>query len=606
MTRSFAVICWAVLSTSCNVATVEQQPSPTPKNQCQSDADCHGVGSCRGGICAAAKGSFDTILLEVNSAADSSALAGAQLFKRVDGLLAQSGPLDLTLDPLAHVSGGVATSATGCTPTFLSNGMAYLTASNHTIPALITAVPTASTLGVFASPISVASTIVPPDLTTYTFQLNAAPGEYDVYIQPNPPPEPGCPVPPQLIRGYKFSGSVSLKIELPQPQVFELHVPWPAGDGALDEWSADMLDSASGYAISNRVTLTPNAKKTDYVADLAYSPVVTSGTPADPLVRISPPVVDGQPKVTAPIVLASRGGLALSSANSGTLSLFTSLPTPVQVSGQVTVMETPKPSAATVTLVATKLDGVEPGVITSFVRTLQVKDDGAFQVDLLPGTYQVTAVPTGTPASGGLAAATAEWVVGATPSQQFGRVIELGNILAINGVAQDPSGAVAMAGAQVQATPSPSSIVIDLLKQALGEPTYVPRGNASATDTGGNFGVFVDSGTYDFSIRPLASSGYAWFVSPGMKVNASVGLNTLSLPLPVPYSGRIAIPGSDGASSVAVPGALIDAYIYTRNGAYTSDATQADSLLLIGEARTEQDGSFKLLIPAALNTQLSP
>ncbi len=597
MIRSLVVFCAALLSASCNVATVEQQASSTPQNQCESDSDCR-AGVCRDHMCVTTKGTFDTVLFEISPPADSTMLAGVQLLKRVDGLLTQPGSLDLTLDAVAHVSGGVTTSANGCTPTFLENGNTLVTSSDHTIPVSLTVVPSAGALGLFASPITVESTIL--NSSTWAFKLNVPPGDYDVYIQPKAQPDQSCPVPPELLRGYKLTGTVDLSIELPQPQVFELHVAWPKGDGALDGWTADMLDSASGHVISNRVALSASGKKTDYVADLSYLPVVTSGTAPDPLVRISPP--DG---VTAPVVLQARSGLGLSSANSGTISELT-LPSSVHISGQVTVNETPSTSTATVTLVATQLDGIEPGVFTSFVRTPPVRSDGTFDLDVLPGTYHVTAVPIGSPTAAGYAAATADWIVGATPITQAGRVIEIGNILTINGVADDPSGAVAMAGAQVQVVPSPASIVVDVLKQAIGEPTYVPRGNTSTVDSAGNFAVFVDAGTYDLSVRPLASSGYAWLVLPGMKVSAGFGLGVLNLPLPVSYSGSLVIPSSSGASPSPVPGALIDAYIYTYQGAYTSDSTQADSVLQIGEARTNQDGSFNLLIPASLNTPPSP
>jgi len=597
MIRILATCAWALLAAGCNIATVAEQPSATPRNECRSDSDCS-IGSCRDRICVTTKAGFDTILFDVSPPANFTSAVGAQSLKTMNGLRASSSPLSLRLDGVAHISGTV-TAPDGCTPSFFENGKTLVTSSDRTIPALITVVPSAGAIGLFASPISVPATL--PDQSTWSFKLNVPPGSYDVYIQPPLQVDARCPVPPQLLRGYTVTGKVSLNIALPVPQLFELHVSWPQADGRLDGWSADMLDSKSGDVISNRVLLAAGGKKTDYVADLAWSKVVTTGVEAEELVRISPP--DG---VTAPVILLSRSGLGLSSANSGTLDRLNSLPTPVHISAQVTAMESPTPSAATVTLVATKLDGIEPGVIASFVRTISVGADGAFELDVLPGTYHVTAVPTGGPKIGGLGAATADWVVGATPEVQAGRVIELGNILTINGVAEDPSGTVAMAGAQVEAIPSPSSIVVDLLKQALGEPTYVPRGSTNTADTAGNFAVFVDAGTYDFSIRPPASSGYAWLVSPQVKVGASVGLDILDLPPPVLYTGTVSMPGSTTDSDVMIPGALIDAYIYTHNGAYTSDATQADSLLQIAEARTEQDGSFKLLIPAALNSPPSP
>ncbi|HWZ87777.1 MAG TPA: hypothetical protein VNW92_02975, partial [Polyangiaceae bacterium] len=78
-----------------------------------------------------------------------------------------------------------------------------------------------------------------------------------------------------------------------------------------------------------------------------------------------------------------------------------------------------------------------------------------------------------------------------------------------------------------------------------------------------------------------------------------VGFDTLTLPLPVLYSGTLTIPGATTPTPVA--GASIDSYIYMKAGQYTPDWTQADSVLEIGETVSDNDGNFTLYIPAALN-----
>jgi len=593
--------------TACNVASVKEQPNVIPQNQCTSDADC-AVGSCGGkGTCRTTKGTFDTLLFEVTPPADATAIAGVQFLKRIDGVLATNGALDLPLDLVAQISGRVTRSADTCVPQFVHDDgvTSYATdASDRTIPTLITVTPSSGALGLFSSPV-----VVPDDTarnsSTYKFELSVPPGDYDIYIQPKKQPTSDCPVPPQLLRRQALNGTVTLNIALPAPQTFGLHVSWVPADGALDGWSVDMLDSISGRAISNRLPLSPNAKGTEYSANLSYLPVVGDATKTDQFIRLSPP--DG---VTAPTLLFARTGLGLFSASSGSIDQLSSLPAPVHVAGAVTARVTPEPVSATVTLVATKVTGVDPGVLASFVRTVDVGQNGAFELDVLPGTYRVSAVPSGS-SSQQLAEANTVWDVGTSPTVQAGKVIELNDTLPITGVAVDPSGSIGMTGAQVQAVPSPSSIVTDVLHQALGEIAVVPRASSTIVESSGAFKLKVDTGTYDFSVRPRSTSGFSWLVIPSIPVGTTPatsngpGLNTLTLPLPVVYTGTLTVPGSK-VGMTPIPGAQIAAYVYVKNGEYTSDATSADSVLQVALTRSDNTGTFEILIPSGLSKSPTP
>jgi hypothetical protein len=569
------------------------------------DSDC-AVGSCGGnGTCRSTKGTFDTILFEVTPPADATSIAGVQFLKRVDGVLKTDGALDLPLGLVATISGEVTTSPDYCTPQFidLTTGKTLVSANDRSIPALVTIIPSSGALGLFSSPVAAQTTI--PDQTSWSFELHVPQGDYDIYIQPQQQPTAECPIPPQLLRAQAISGKFNVALQV--PQTFEFHVTWPLADGALEDWSVDMLDSISGRAISNRVPLTPKSNKAEYIANLAYLPVRGDTAMVEQFIRLSPPA-----GVTAPVLLFARSGLGLFSASSGTINQLTSLPTPVHIAGAVTARVTPQPVAATVSLVATKLIGIDPGILASFVRTVSVGPDGTFDLDVLPGTYRVSAVPSGSASpSGTLAEANTTWEVGTSPSVQAGKVIELNDTLPINGVALDPSGRVEMTGAEVQAVASPASIVTDVLRKALGETAYVPRAASTTVgaDPGADPGAFklkVDKGTYDFSVRPRASTGYGWLVIPSLAVGTTpttsngAGLDQLNLPLPVVYRGELTVPGANAGSLSKVRGALISAYIYMKDGVYTADPTQADSVLQIAEARSDENGAFEVLIPSAL------
>jgi hypothetical protein len=600
---------------SCDVATVEQAPSSIAQNRCGANSDCPG-GDCINSQCRSRAGTIQTVLLEVTPPADGTSIAGVQFLKPNITLPSADAPLTLDLDLVSQVVGRVIAGNHQCVPKFSNDiGGSFATADDSSIPAFVTLIPSETALGLY-SPHSVVKSKLSSD-SYFTFSVNVPPGDYDIYVEPGSQADDSCPAPPQLRRRQHLNGgSIGVKIQLPEPSTFEFRVSWPPADGALNGWFVDMLDQVSGRVLSNRVKLAiSNNQKTEYAATLSYSPVVvgeTSGVEAEELLRLSPP--DG---VTAPTVLLARSALGLFAANKGTLSNFTSLPTPIRLQGQVSAQLTPRPVASTVTLVATKIAGVDAGVLASFVRTAVVGDDGQFELDVLPGTYRVSAVPSveldSLPASNPdpnldskLAETTQEWVVATSPGTQAGKLVTLRNALPINGNVRDASGN-AVATALVQAVASPASLQSDVLHQALGEASFVPRASTASVLADGSFALRADSGTFDVTVRPLASTGFGWLVFPSVGVGTAPAnsggpnLGTQSIPLPVSYSGTVTTPGGTTGDKPSVPNALIRAYIYMSKGEYVSGPSKADSVLQVAETRANADGAFEILIPAAVN-----
>ncbi len=459
---------------ACDVASIREAPNTIAHNECQSNADC-GVGTCSSDKqCRSTTAAFQTVLLEVTPPADGSTIAGVQFLQDVD---LSGGDASVDLGLISQVAGQVKAKGRTCPPQFIGPLGTLATAADSSVPARVSLIPSSGTLGLY-SPRAVVQSGLRGD-SYFGFSVNVSPGTYDIYIEPNRQLDESCPVPPQLTRDRKIDpGNLSLDIFLPEPSVFEFHVTWPLADGALNGWWVDMLDPASGRAISNRVPLAlGTGGKTDYVASLTYNPVVMMGSAKaqveDQLVRLSPP--DGVPEdVALPTVLLARSALGLFAAGRGTLTEFDSLPPTVHVHGQVTAGNTPLPAAATVTLVAKKITGIDPGVLASLVRTVSVGADGQFDVYLLPGTYRVSTVPQ-SPLDPGrghempLAADTREWIVPSTPVEQAGKVIELGLALPVIGRVLDASNDPVVT-AQVQAVASPLSIQSDAFQEALGGP----------------------------------------------------------------------------------------------------------------------------------------
>ncbi|MEO8905611.1 MAG: hypothetical protein ABI488_24010 [Polyangiaceae bacterium] len=598
----------AWLASACDVATVQQVPSAIAQNECQSSSEC-GPGECIDNQCRSRHGTLEVALIEVTPPANATDSAGLQFLFPAVALAPGGGELPLALDDVSRVAVKVTIPKRTCVPMFQDKTVQLATGTEDTIPASVTITPSQRTLGVSTPPAIAKTSLIKNSY--YQLSADIPAGTYDVYVQPLPHDQ-ACVVPPQVLRTQTFApGLDNVDIPLPIPATFELHVNWPSADGNLSGWLVDMVDPVSGQVVSNSVQLAlGTAAKTDYVAKVTFSPVIidkTSDSSAQELLRLSPPA-----NVTAPTILLARKAIALFDPTRGTLSEFTSLPTPVHVHGQVTALATPRPVAATVTLVATKITGIEPGVLASFVRTVSVADDGQLDVDLVPGTYRVLASPTVTlsaqegSSEAPLSQVTTEWLVPSSPPTQAGKVIELSQALLVSGEARDSNGAP-VATALVEAVASTAALQHDVLHEALGEIMAVPRASTGTVMANGSFNLLADLGTFDVSVRPQAGTGFAWSVVPAVGVGTtpetSAGVNLASLlsPLPVQYGGTVTVPGATADSAVGIPGALIRAYAYTVAGKYTSDPAKADSVVQIAETRADDTGGFKLLIPASLN-----
>lgn len=605
--RSVSTVLLFWLLSACDVASVREAPSAIARNQCESDADCGG-GTCVFKQCRSRNGTFQNLLFEVTPPANGSPIAGVQFLIPNKDL--SEGDASLSLQQVSQVTGQVKAEMLKCPPQFGEPGNVLAKANDLSVPAVVSLLPAASWLGLYSPGAVVQAELI--DTKYFSFSAKVTPGLYDIYVQPHRQPDESCPVPPLLLRGQEISsGPVSLSILLPEPSVFELHVAWTRGDGGLNGWTVDMLDSKTGRTISNRVPLAlAKGSTTDYSATLAYNPVLALGKPsaqqADQWIRLSPPE-DLPTNIALPTVIMARSALALFDANRGTLTDFTSLPPTVHLVGQVTSGSRPQPVLATVTLAASEINGMSDGVLASFTRTVNISADGhTFDVYLPPGKYRVSTAPQAPlyPSRDSdipLAADLRNWVVPQMPTEQQGKVIELGNALPITGRVLNASG-LPVSTAQVQASASPKALSeSESLRALLDGPSFVPRASAGDVNSMGDFTLKADPGTFDISVRPNDDTGFAWLVLsrvPVTTANAGISLGQLTMPLPVSYGGTVTV----GDTPEVVPGALVRAFIYLKDGQYTTNQDRdADSVLQVAETRADQDGHFDILIPAELN-----
>jgi hypothetical protein len=286
------------------------------------------------------------------------------------------------------------------------------------------------------------------------------------------------------------------------------------------------------------------------------------------------------------------------------------LPQPVTVEGTVLGRSSEGDSStasppgagqrATVNFVAKKLTGIGDGVLVLFRRSVETDEEGLFSVALLPGEYDVVAVPS---MSTGYAATTTPpdtpWHIN-TEVKQGGKSIVLDLTSTIEGevVAFDNRQLI---GAPVQVSASPAEFSASVFDRALGAVPFVPRASVTLSSESGRFGVNVDPGVFELAVRPSTDTGFAWLVLPRVDAprEGERDLGRLKMPLPVVHSGLVRIAGTEAG----IGNALIRAYAYVDgDGRVTADAdsTKDKSLIQVAESRADTDGRFQLLLPSSL------
>ncbi len=610
MRRLLAFGLVSLLSAGCSISAVTNQSLQPTKNECKTSGDCGSGGVCSGGMCRAAEGKFSTVMFEITPPATAvGGFAGIRFLKAMKRIDTHGGTLDLSLDNLTNLGGTFTPTAAD----FQSQHSCKLPTANAkhdaSAPGKITFTSSAGSLGWSAGTATIDT--APGTVTTNSsggslqgnrFSLTLPPGEYDIYVEPTPsdPPDPLCDPPPQLFRHQHIqSGNASLPLTLPAPSEFSMMLSQPKDAMSFEGWTAQMVDSLTGRALSNQQKLPastpgPDGSTVQYPVDFAYSTVV-GGDPkgiGHELIELSPP--DG---ADAPSFYMDRSVLQLMSATNVEVGQLAQLPDPVTVKATVEKNDTLAPAQARVTLSADPLDGLENGTLASYIRSYDTDHQGRFTAKLLPGTYIVQVVPK----DPGLAAYQTTWTVGETPSIQAGKLLGLDTSAKLSGSVLTPSGQDPLAGMPVQAVASPSKSKAGVLDAALGGAPLVPRASSDVVDDKGLFTLRTDPGVFDVSVRPPDGTDFAWLVRSNVQVTSGIeDLGPMKMPLPVVYSGEVSVPQTP--NPVSVPGALIRAYIFMdAQQSYTSDPDAASSVLPIAETRADSNGNFRLLLPAQLN-----
>jgi hypothetical protein len=585
-------------------------------------------------MCVADTGSLTSLFVEVTSPGSSPVVPGVPLLTQLE-LDERGGPLDIVLPPLAKFIAIVQASRSvvqvdadkqtqRCELDFVGDepGTHVLGAVDGSIPVSVSFVPRERIKFPGFPTTSYAASVDPlgwesatPAIPgTLSFPVSVPAGSYDIYFEPRRAVPGACEIPPSLLLDHNIS--MGFSIVLPAPSRLDVSVRWPAIGNSLKNWLLELLDPVTGRRISTQVRLGDpviSGSEATYTASLLYTPVYVSkeGTPVvaedllgREIISLSPGAATADnliEEVAMPTILASRSALELfPNGSGGTIEQRTTLPAPVIIEGFVNAADEPKTLAANVTIVAKRIEGIDAGVLASFVREIEVPADGKFAIKLLPGDYEVRAVPTG---GDDRAITTTVWEISGDKAYQGGRTIELAPSPLLRGVATLPGSGSAASGASVRLAPSAPSTQPDALAGALGDVPPKPRAGVDLVSSDGVFEIPVDPGAFDLTVRPDAGSRFGWYVDSRLAIAAAEGDHELSdriaLPWPIAYRGRVLL---DSEVETPLAGALIRAYAYvTADGVFTSDPAEARSVVQVAETRADGDGNYELLIPASLN-----
>ncbi|MEZ4225607.1 MAG: hypothetical protein R3B13_31935 [Polyangiaceae bacterium] len=583
----------------CSVASEDEAGAGIPHNQCEKDSDCGEGGVCMStpGVCVAKSGQFSTVLFEISAPSSATEFSGVRFIQTrtdvpADGT--RSGDdFTLMLDLVATVSGSVA-------PTRGAHqqdcNLDYQ--GSATVPVSLTFTPSERLLGLPTQSYTAKAEKVGDE---YAFHLDMPAGVYDLYVEPDQDliataSPTACAVVPQLFKDVAIeSGSVALNLSAAPPSQLTVTVDWqPPGTAdvtenaltTLEGWSVDVMDPTTGRILSAPATLEATAD--GYITTVDYAAVVGSGTAeGKELVRLRPP-----DEVIAPTLVVERATLDAFSVGEGKINQLGGVPKAVAVKGSFVETADGKLVEGTTALkfVAKKLGFLKSGTLFAFERDVEAKD-GAFDIDLLPGEYDVYIVP---PPGSGLALTMRSLQIGKQPLQQTGKTLTVETASDLAGAVFAPTGAP-LAGAPIHSVASP--VAVDPLLVAAGTAPLKPQAANSVVGSDGGFILQSDPGTFDLSVRPDGQSGFAWLVRPNVAVTSPLHqLGDLTLPLPVSYVGTVSV-----LDDVVVPNALIRAYVFMGESGYTPDPEQASSVLQVAEARADSSGKFTLLLPSKLN-----
>lgn len=234
---------------------------------------------------------------------------------------------------------------------------------------------------------------------------------------------------------------------------------------------------------------------------------------------------------------------------------------------------------------------IETGIAGAYQTTATTDMDGAFEVRLLPGTYDVVATPIDVTGDLGVLRQEVRIDPAAAPGTGdivlMGQLFQLPSRVLFGGTVQTNDGR-GMINARVRA----QSLGRDL-DGALDGAAFFARSTDTLSDPNGLFVLRLDVGVYDIVVEPPVGTNFPWSVVLDQPIGSSGGEPVPAPPLelqnPVPISGIASFAGEGGA--VAEGEVRAYAVIETESGFRA---------LQIGRTTTDAEGRYTLLLPPSL------
>lgn len=613
---SRAVLLSACLTQGCFSLENAPDAEPSTSNVCSSQSDCE-RGLCWASACSVRRTQFVALLLELTPPTTLDRFQDARTYYPL--LLDANGPSDesLTIKYPRTVRGDINMSfgAPDCRPS----------------PVVVSFVPVEAHLGLdtprYTTLSEVGTAIVDKKhVDTHRYSISGIPeGTYDVYLEDanlvDNTDRPECAVAPQSIRSLEIfseEGASKYVRSITQAQARTLRVVVPRSS-PFAGWEVDVVHPITRERLSSRATL-PAASDEDTPVSVALRVSRVMGKDIvgenQELLRFSPPS-----SLSAPTVTMVLAGLEVFEPGEALVPALGELPDPVDY--QAWVWRSPNGGKVdgSVQFTATRLDAIPAGINTTFERRATIGDSGLLEVQLPPGRYTARVVPS---PSSNLAQLETDVTVWLPPSDskstvQGGHVIVVSQASTLSGQVRFDR-RVPPSGTQVFASG------IDRWPNLLQTPSRALPG-ARGLVTGDEFALIGltcrdceaggRGGIYNLFVRPSELSGIPWAVSVGERVTGTeVTVPEVTLDLPRVVSGSLwaqstggpvalarfsvrafALIGKDGEPLQAVDLPRCNQLPPAEMEALPNCAAQ---VLEIASTRTNDDGSFRLLLPQQL------
>ena len=250
---------------------------------------------------------------------------------------------------------------------------------------------------------------------------------------------------------------------------------------------------------------------------------------------------------------------------------------PLQFTGGVRDTDDRAVPGATVRFLSTTIFGENPlGLQGSFNGSATTNEEGAFSVELLPGSYSITVTPPEDVEN--------TWGILSEERLVGEEVAETATLIV-------PSRFGLRGGVTTFHEELASGVTVLARARLTSELGAVHKSQEAVTTKLGGFEMNVDRGLYDVQVKAPSETGFAWVVEPELVMSGDLA-RVYRLDPPIPVRGVLR--SSDGE---IVTDALIRAYVFPRAD---GGATRS---LQVAETVPGEDGSYRLLIAPRLGDE---